>query len=209
MLDCSHMKRPVIILFGFSGSGKSTMAKLIGRRLGLRIIHPSGILRDLMRGKKPDLAKTKSNRGFWEGKDGFSLLKGRLDDAVPMDVVSDRILLREIKKGSVVMDSWSMPWLSPVGFKVYLKAPFATRVARVARRGGLSEADARRIVRAKDADTRRLFQRVYGFDIARDHGVFDLVIDTNRMTKPEVLARLLAEPVLVDAKGKQGRAGNG
>lgn len=167
------------------------MANLLGRRLGLRVVHPSGILRELMLGRKPDVAKTKSNRGFWEGAKGFSLLKGRLNDAVPMDVISDRILLREIKKGSVVMDSWSMPWLSPRGIKVYLKAPFAMRAERVAGRSRLSNAEARRIVKAKDADTRRLFLRVYGFDIGRDDGIFDAIVDTTRLTKPQVLARLI------------------
>lgn len=167
------------------------MANRIGRDLGLRVVHPSGILRELMLGRKPDVARTKSNRGFWEGAKGFSLLKGRLNDAVPMDVISDRILLREIRIGNVVMDSWSMPWLSPRGVKIYLKAPLALRASRVARRGRISDADARRIVRAKDADTRRLFQRVYGFDIARDHDVFDATVDTTDLTKPQVYARLV------------------
>lgn len=193
-----RVAKPVIILFGFSGSGKSTMANLLGRRLGLRVVHPSGVLRALMLGKKPDAATAKMNRGFWEGEKGFAMLKGRLKDDVPMDVVSDRILLKEIAKGSVIMDSWSMPWLSPRGMKIYLKAPFDVRASRVARRSRLSEADARRIVRAKDTDTRRLFQRVYGFDIVRDQDVFDAVIDTTDLMKPRVLARLIA---LVRAKG--------
>lgn len=182
--------KPVIILFGFSGSGKSTMANRLGRQLGLRVVHPSGILRELMLGRKPNVARTKSNRGFWESEKGFSMLKGRLNDTVPLDVLSDRILLHEIRKGNVVMDSWSMPWLSPRGLKIYLKAPFAVRASRVAKRSRLSQADARRVVRAKDLDTRRLFRRVYGFDIARDHDVFDAVVNTRSMTKAQVYERL-------------------
>ncbi len=40
-----------IILFGFSGSGKFTVANLVGERSELRVIHPSRILRDLYEGK--------------------------------------------------------------------------------------------------------------------------------------------------------------
>lgn len=193
-------RKPVVILFGFSGSGKSTLANLLGRRLGLRVVHPSGILRDLMLGKIPDAATAKMNRGFWESKKGFAMLQGRVDDTVPMDVAADKILFREIRKGDLVMDSWTMPWLSERGIKIYLKAPLAVRARRIAVRSRLSEADALRIVRAKDADTRKLFRRVYGFDIAKDLGVFDATIDTARLTKVQVLRKLmglLALPVVI------------
>ena len=35
------MKTNAIIIFGFSGSGKSTVAELLGNKLGLRVVHPS------------------------------------------------------------------------------------------------------------------------------------------------------------------------
>lgn len=185
-------RKSVIILFGFSGSGKSTMANLLGRRLGLRVVHPSGILRDLMLGKRPDAATAKMNCGFWESKKGFAMLQGRVDDDVPMDVIADKILLREIQDGNLVMDSWTMPWLSKRGIKIYLKAPLDARASRVAARSRLSEAEALRIVRAKDADTRKLFRRVYGFDIAKDLDVFDATIDTADLSKIQVLTKLMA-----------------
>src|SRR3989338_2289237 len=124
----------VVIIFGFSGSGKSTMANLVGERYSLRVVHPSGILRDLYEGKKVDIGNTRYNTGFWESEEGIELFKSRLDKEEPLDVVSDRILVEEVRKGNVVIDSWSIPWLTDTGTKIYLKADLEIRAQRVAMR---------------------------------------------------------------------------
>src|SRR3989338_8439649 len=115
------MKDDVIIIFGFSGSGKSTIANLVGEKYGLRVIHPSGILRDLYEKKKVDLGNTRYNTGFWESEEGVKLFESRLDEDEPLDVVSDRILVREAERGNVVIDSWSLPWLTDKGRKICLQ----------------------------------------------------------------------------------------
>ena len=179
-----------VIIFGFSGAGKSTAADLVGKKLGLRVVHPSSILRDLLEGRRPRADRSTAGTGFWEGASGVSLFTSRLRDAKPADMRADKILLKELKKGSVVMDSWTMPWLSPDGIKVYLKASFDERARRVAKRSRISLAESRRIVRMKDEETRKLNVRLYGFDMKKDHGVFDLVISTENLTADQV-ARLI------------------
>lgn len=180
-----------IIIFGFSGSGKSTMANIVGRRMGLRVIHPSSMMRDLFAKRPVNVGRTKYNRGFWEGERGQRLLKGRLKDDEPIDMASDRILLKELKKGRVVMDSWSMPWLFKGGIKICLTAPLRIRAARVARRSRLSISKALSLIRTKDQDTRRMFKRIYGFDIRKDADVFDLVIATDDLTTQGVAERIM------------------
>ena len=56
----------VIIIFGFSGAGKSTLADRIGAALGLRVVHPSSIVRSLLQRKPVDLIKTEAGINFWE-----------------------------------------------------------------------------------------------------------------------------------------------
>lgn len=185
------MMHDCIIIFGFSGSGKSTVANAIAKRSGLRVIHPSGILRNLYAGKRVDLRRTTYNRGFWESKKGVALFKSRLTEDQPLDLVSDEILLREVKKGNVVIDSWSLPWLSNQGIKVYLKAPLKERAKRVAKRGRIPYREALNIVKMKDECTRRLFKRLYGFDIKKDTYVFDLVIDTVRTPRQQVAQKII------------------
>lgn len=175
-----------IILFGFSGSGKSTVANLVGEKYGLRVVHPSGILRDLFEGKDVDIDNTRYNTGFWESEEGVKLFRSRLNEEEPLDVVSDRILVEEIRKGNVIIDSWSLPWLTDKGRKIYLQADLEVRAQRIAKRSQISYERALDIVAMKDEETRNLFKRLYWFDIKQDHDVFDYIINTNNLTKNEV-----------------------
>lgn len=180
----------VIILFGFSGSGKSTIANLVGEKYGLRAIHPSGILRDLYEGREVDIGNTRFNTGFWESEQGVRLFRSRLDKKEPLDVVSDRILVEEVRKGNVVIDSWSLPWLTNRGRKIYLEADLEVRAQRVAKRSQISYERALEVVVMKDKETGNLFKRLYGFDIKHDCDVFDHVVNTSDLTKSEVFRHI-------------------
>jgi len=179
----------VIIIFGFSGSGKSTLANALGAKYNLRVLHPSGILRDLYEQKKVDLSRTRYNTGFWESEEGVILFKSRLHQAEPLDVISDRILLQEVEKGNIIIDSWSLPWLTEKGIKLYLETDLEIRARRVAARSVLTYDQSLALVSMKDEETRKLFQRLYGFDILRDHQVFDYILNTNTLTREEVFER--------------------
>lgn len=185
------MKNNTIILFGLSGSGKSTLANMLGRKLGLRVVHPSSILKDLLENKKPNIAGSKEGAGFWESSKGVDLFKKRLKDTIPADLQCDKLLLREIEKGEVVIDSWSLPWLTRKGIKICLNATLNTRAQRVAMRSKISNTSATKIIQLKDCKTRDLYLKHRGFDIKKDHQVFDLVINTNRLSKMEVLNLIL------------------
>ncbi len=191
MLESLPAEDRVIIIYGLSGSGKSTVASALGRLLGLRVVHPSSILRDLMAGSKVNTSKTRYGRGFWESGRGLALLKGRLSEERPMDLVCDEFLKKEINIGNLVMDSWNMAWLSKRGIKIYLRSSAKTRAKRVAHRGGLTHAAARSAIRIKDVGTRKLFKRLYDIDIVKDLKVFDLIIDTEKINKKEVVKKIL------------------
>lgn len=183
----------VVILFGLAGCGKSTLANGVGRELGLRVIHPSGIMRDLMEKGAVDLSATRQNDGYWETEEGARLLRERLCEDEPVDLTADRILLEEVERGDVVIDSWSLPWLSRKGTKVRLTADLEVRAQRAALRGGLSLEKARDRIAGKDEDTRQLFLRLYGFDIQRDlEGVFHHTIATDNLEAADVLRVTLA-----------------
>ncbi len=177
----------VVIVFGLAASGKSTLAQALGRRLSLRVVHPSGILRNLMDGGVAAPERPRANDGYWESSEGARRLSERLHHEVPVDVATTQVLLAEIDRGEVVIDSWSLPWLSPVGFKIHLKAELTTRAERAAGRGGQSLEQARQRIATKDQETRQLFLRLYGFDIFHDFEErFHLTIDTDGRSSDEV-----------------------
>lgn len=184
-------KNKIILIFGFSGSGKSSIADLLGKKFRLRVVHPSSILRNLLEKKSVDIKRTRAGKGFWESKKGMALYKSRLNSARPLDMVSDQILLREIKKGNLVMDSWTMPWLSKTGVKIFLSAPLNIRAGRVARRSKVPEKEARIAIQTRDQENRKLFRRLYGFDIKKDTHVFDYIINTPHLNKQQVFQKAL------------------
>lgn len=182
------MKRNIVI-FGFSGSGKSSVAKRVGAVLGLRVIHPSSILRDLIEGVTPDTVHTRANTGYWDSLEGMAVLRKRLVTDEPIDFTCDRLLVELLKQEGVVMDSWTMPWIAENTINIYLQASLEIRAARVAERSGLSVNEARAVISERDTTTRNLY--CDRFDIAQDHQVFDYVIDTENLTLEEVADSVL------------------
>lgn len=184
-------KSSTIILFGFSGSGKSTMADMLGKKLGLRVVHPSSILRELLQGKPANVKASKAGKGFWESSTGIKLFKNRLKDKRPIDLICDQILLKEINKGRLIMDSWTMPWLAKKGVKIYLKASASERAKRVSKRSKISLAKAKQTITMKDEGTRKMYQKHGKFNIKTDHQVFDLILDTTKLSKRQVFDHLI------------------
>lgn len=182
----------VILVFGLAGAGKSTLARGLGERLGLRVIHASSLLRDLMDGRSVDLAHSRSNQGYWETPEGSARLEQRLQDEVPLDVVANRLLLEEIQRGRVIVDSWALPWLSPTGHKLALQVSLPLRAQRAALRAGLAVADVLPRIERKDEQTRQLFLRLYGFDLMQDWHVFHQVIEGDALSPEQMLEKALA-----------------
>lgn len=182
----------VIIVFGLAASGKSTLASRLARHLGLRVVHPSGVMRQLLAGQSVIAEESVANDGFWESPEGSRILDSRLEQSKPVDVEANDILLQEVTKGDVVIDSWSLPWLTNRGLRIHLKAPLAVRARRAAERAGITPEEAAVLIAKKDEDTRTLFVRLYGFDIFRDlDGRFDLTIETEGFSGDDVFGRVL------------------
>jgi len=177
----------VLIVFGLAGSGKSTLVARLALEFGLRKVHPSGVMRDLLAGRQVRPEASLANDGYWESAEGAQILDARLDHQEPVDLEADRILLSEVAKGEVAIDSWSLPWLTDKGLRIHLTAPLEVRSRRAAARGHLDLQTARERIAKKDEDTRQLFLRLYGFDIARPApDLFDLTLDTATLSSEEV-----------------------
>ena len=180
-------------MFGLTASGKSSLAKALGERFGLRVVHPSGIMRNLMEGGAADASRTRANDGYWETPEGARRLSERTAHEVPVDVATTQVLLQEVDRGEVVIDTWSLPWLTPYGFKVHLKASPEVRVRRAAARAQSPEEVVRQRVESKDRQTQELFKRLYGFDIFTDfEDRFHLTVETDGLSAKLVEERTSA-----------------
>ena len=102
----------------------------------------------------------------------------------------DEGLIKEAKRGNVVLDSWTMPWLLKKGFKVWLEASPEVRARRVAERDDISLEEAFNALKEKDERTKRIYKNLYGFNLGEDFSPFDVVLDANELGVEEVFQTL-------------------
>ncbi|MEW6295200.1 MAG: cytidylate kinase family protein [Candidatus Diapherotrites archaeon] len=176
----------VIIVSGFSGSGKSELVEAIAKKFNLKCVHSSGLLRKLKEDHKLDLSEEPSekNIGWWESREGKEYFKQRLKNS-KFDKILDGQLLKIISRGKVAMDSWTMGYLSRKGFKIWLKVDDKERAKRIAVRDNLPFKEVLKRIKHKEFATKKIYKKIYGFTAGEDLKPFNLVIDTTHLAQEE------------------------
>jgi len=178
-------EKMVICLAGLTACGKSTAARRLAEKYRLTYVSGGTSLRELAL-KMGYKAKKK---GWWETQEGMRFLEQRLRDP-KFDKQIDAQLLERTERGDVVLDSWTMPWLTKKGFKIWLEVSPAERAKRLAHRDGLSLKEAAQVIKEKDGKTKRIYERLYGFRLGEDYSPFDLVLDSEPLSSDEVFNTL-------------------
>lgn len=179
---CNNKNKKVIIcISGMTGSGKSTVAKRIAQKYGLRYFSGGNALKAMAQ----EEGYISDVRGWWETTDGLNFLQQRSSDPV-FDKKIDKKLLKIAAEGDVVLDSWTMPWLLNKGFKIWLEASPKIRAKRVVTRDSISAEEALKALTEKDERTRQIYKNLYGFDLGHDLSPFDLVLATDELEPDEV-----------------------
>jgi cytidylate kinase len=163
----------VICVSGMAGTGKSTLAKKLARKYALKYYSGGDALRELAK----EEGYNSSSRGWWESPEGLSFLRRREKDERFDRAVDDK-LLEFAQRGNVLLDSWTMPWLLKKGFKIWLLASVEKRAERVAKRDGITAKEALRMLTEKEARTKAIYTKLYGFNLGEDFKPFNLVLDT-------------------------------
>jgi len=175
----------VICVCGMAGSGKSTVARKLAKKYKLKY-YSGG---DALKVMAIEEGYEDIDQGWWESKEGLCFLEEREKDP-DFDRTVDSKLLEVAKKGNVVLDSWTMPWLLKEGFKIRLEASFEKRVERIAKRDSISREEAVKALRRKEEKTESIYRSLYGFDLEKDFSPFNLILDTDSLTAEEVFQTL-------------------
>ncbi|MBS7647349.1 MAG: cytidylate kinase family protein [Candidatus Bathyarchaeia archaeon] len=177
----------VICICGMAGSGKSTVAKKLAEKYGLKYYSGGDALKALAieKGYMP------LEKGWWESREGLAFLETR-EKNLEFDKAVDQKLLEVAGQGDVILDSWTMPWLLKNGFKIWLEASLKKRAERVAKRDGISIKKALEALRNKEEKTKAIYRKLYGFRLGEDFTPFQLILDVDNLTAEEVFQTLVS-----------------
>ncbi|TRO48622.1 hypothetical protein E2P47_02670 [Candidatus Bathyarchaeota archaeon] len=106
------------------------------------------------------------------------------------DELVDKKLIEYAQNGNVLLDSWTMPWLINYGFKIWLAASIKKRTERIARRDKLKESKALKVLKEKEEKTKKIYKRLYGFNLGEDFQPFHIILDTEKLNANEVFDAL-------------------
>ena len=180
-LKSAPEKKIVICISGMAGTGKSTLSKKLARKYKLRYYSGGDALKALAAKAGYD----SSSPGWWETSEGLSFLEER-EKNLKFDKAVDDKLLEYAQQGQVLLDSWTMPWLLKTGFKIWLVASVEKRAERIAKRDKIPIKEAAHVLKEKEARTKTIYKKLYGFTLGEDFEPFDLVLDTDAMNAKEV-----------------------
>lgn len=152
-----------VVISGPPGSGKTTQAKLLAEKLNLKYFSAGKVFRDIA-----------ARRGVSVEE----LSRIALEDP-EIDLEVDRRTVEIAQEDNVVIDGHLAAWIVAdlVDLRVYITAPLALRVLRIAGRDGVPVEKALRETLARENSQRIRFMEYYGIDL-NDMSIFDVVINT-------------------------------
>jgi cytidylate kinase len=174
-----------ICISGMAGSGKSTVAKRLAEFYGLKY-YSGG---DALKAVAAEMGYKTTGEGWWETAEGIKFLEKRLGN-LEIDKKVDEKILDWANREGVVLDSWAMPWLLKRGFKIWLEASEKVRAQRLAERDSLGLEEALKVLREKEAKTKAIYKKLYGFKLGEDFVPFQLILDVDLLSKNEVFEAL-------------------
>jgi cytidylate kinase len=167
-----------ITISGLPGTGKTTVAKILEKQLGIRYIYSGEIFREAAKKYKMSLEEF-----------------GKYCETHPeIDKKLDQYQLDILRKGNVIVDGRISGWLAHMNHipavKVLLQADINIRVSRIVKREqGDIETRKKEILTREQSEAKR-YKKYYGIDV-RDTSIYDIVIDASEKTPEKIVEIIL------------------
>lgn len=177
-----------IILCGMPAVGKTTVAKIIASKLGLKLVGGGDILKEIA----IEEGYNAVGDDWWDTSEGMKFMQERRGSS-EFDKEVDRRLLAKARKGDVVMTSYTLPWLSKHGVKVWLSGSKESRAQRMAKRDSSSPEECAKVIEVRDGQNNALYRKLYGIDFGNDLSPFNIVVGTDGVPAVEVAESVLSQ----------------
>jgi len=171
----------IITISGLPGTGKTTVAQLLEKKLGLPYVYSGEIFRALAKKYKMSL----------EEFGAYCETHREIDEEL------DRHQVELLKKGNLILEGRLSGWLAYQNhipaMKVLLTADLQTRAGRVVKREeGALEKRKKEILKREKSEANR-YKKYYRIDI-KDTSIYNLIIDTGEKT-PEEIADAIVQSI--------------
>jgi predicted cytidylate kinase len=168
----------LITISGLPGSGKTTVARLVAKELGLEHVYAGDIFR-----RQAAQAGVSLEEYARRAERDHSIDRA-LDDQMRTRAAAGNAVL-EGRLAAFMAEEVGVPAL-----RVYLDASEDVRATRIVGREGGEAATRLREIQAREASDARRYREIYGFDY-HDRARYDLVLDTNGHTPEELASRIV------------------
>jgi cytidylate kinase len=171
-----------IVISGWPAVGKTTIACKLAEEFDIVMYNGGDILKMLA---EEDKGYSVKRDDWWDTTEAKKFMEERKSDPSFDRKVDDK-LIQIVKKGGAVITSYTLPWLvvdeSIIIIKFWLRGSLENRAKRMANRDGISFEKAKRIIKLRDEENKRIYYRLYGFRFGEDLTVFDYVLNTDRLS---------------------------
>ena len=163
-----------ITISGNPGSGKSTVAELLEKKLGIKYVYSGMIFRELAENHNMSLEEF-----------------GRYcEENCDIDKELDDRQIKILKKGNVILEGRLAGWLAHLNnisaFKVAIITDLGIRAKRIVNREkGSVEARKKEILERERSEYAR-YKKYYNIDL-EDTSIYDIVIDSGDKSPEEIL----------------------
>jgi len=165
-----------IVISGWPAVGKTTIATELAKEFRLEIYNGGDILK-MLAGER---GYSISGKDWWDTEDAKKFMTERKSNPC-FDKEVDQRLVEIVKKGNVVITSYTLPWLVKDAIKFWLKGSQTNRAKRMAYRDNITFEEAKNIINLRDDDNTKIYHKTYGFNFGEDLTVFDFALNTDLM----------------------------
>lgn len=170
----------IITISGLIGSGKTTVCRMLGERLGYRQVISGHVFREMAK----ELGMSLEEFGKLAEQD--PKFDHRIDERLLNVARGGGDLILEGRLAGQLLRRNDIP-----AFCIFLDAPLEVRVQRVSGREGVDLQAAIEEMRAREASEVLRYRKFYGIDVT-DRSIYDMVIDTGALTPEQVVEMIVS-----------------